>query len=176
MHDRVVSYIPQVRGLHLLPPDWKTGLRKRSASCEIIFKFLGTENPSLIPGLCWGNLFCSPVLVQGFPILKRSIPKTGLEISLAELATIIGSNQVVRWDQRIIMKGFNMLAVATLAAADIIIWHLLVSGEADERISYVDPGLGELDSENFEGISLRMLEEKRHVVGWCATATDLCGK
>ncbi|KAI8664386.1 hypothetical protein NCS55_00947100 [Fusarium keratoplasticum] len=68
-----------------------------------------------------------------------------------------------------------MLAVATLAAADIIVWHLLISSEADERISYVDPRLDELDSGNLEGISLRMLETKRHVVGWCAAATDLCG-
>lgn len=69
-----------------------------------------------------------------------------------------------------------MLAVATLAAADIIVWHLLISSEADERISYADPRLDELDSGNLEGISLRMLETKRHVVGWCAAATDLCGK
>ncbi|KAL2679085.1 hypothetical protein Neosp_009843 [[Neocosmospora] mangrovei] len=68
-----------------------------------------------------------------------------------------------------------MLAVATLAAADIIVWHLLISSKADERISYVDPRLDELDSVNLEGISLRTLEEKRHVIGWCTTATDLCG-
>ncbi|UPK92375.1 hypothetical protein LCI18_003310 [Fusarium solani-melongenae] len=171
-HGRVMSYIPRVRGIRLLPQFWE---RHRTASCEIGFEFAGTADPSLEAGLCWGNLFCGPILVKGFPILKRSIPKTGLEMSLAEISTIIGSSQVVRWDQRIIMKGFNMLAVATLAAADIIVWHLLVSGEADERISYVDPRLDELDSGNLEGISLRMLETKRHVVGWCAAATDLCG-
>jgi hypothetical protein len=69
-----------------------------------------------------------------------------------------------------------MLAVATLAAADIIVWHLLVSDEADERISYVDPRLDDLNNRNLESVSLRMLEEKRHVVGWCAAATDFCGK
>lgn len=69
-----------------------------------------------------------------------------------------------------------MLAVATLAAADIIVWHLLISNKADERISYIEPRLDELDSVNLEGISLRTLEEKRHVIGWCAAATDLCGK
>ncbi|KAH7268553.1 hypothetical protein B0J15DRAFT_523130 [Fusarium solani] len=174
-HGRVMSYIPRVRGIRLLPQNRETGTRNRIASCEIRFEFAGTADPSLEPGLCWGNLFCGPVLVKGFPILKRSIPKTGLEMSLAEISTIIGSTQVVRWDQRIIMKGFNMLAVATLAAADIIVWHLLVSDEADERISYVDPRLDDLNNRNLESVSLRMLEEKRHVVGWCAAATDFCG-
>ncbi|RSL85629.1 hypothetical protein CEP51_003243 [Fusarium floridanum] len=170
-HGRVMGYIPRLRNLRLLPP-W-TG--KTIASCDISIEFAGTEDRSLKPGLCWGKLCCGTVLVKGFPILKRSIPKTGLEMSLAEIATIIGSGQVVRWGQRIIMKGFNMLAIATLAAADIIVWHLLVSDEADERISYVDPRLDELDNGNMEGITLRMLEEKRHVVGWCAAVTDLCG-
>ncbi|RSM20212.1 hypothetical protein CDV31_001009 [Fusarium ambrosium] len=170
-HGRVVGYIPRLRSLRLLPP----GTGKTIASCDISIEFGGTEDRSLKPGLCWGKLCCGTVLVKGFPILKRSIPKTGLEMSLAEIATIIGSGQVVRWGQRIIMKGFNMLAIATLAAADIIVWHLLVSDEADERISYVDPRLDELDNGNMEGITLRMLEEKRHVVGWCAAVTDLCG-
>ncbi|RSL55142.1 hypothetical protein CEP53_007228, partial [Fusarium sp. AF-6] len=170
-HGCVMGYIPRLRNLRLLSP-W-TG--KTIASYDISIEFAGTEDQSLKPGLCWGKLCCGTVLVKGFPIPKRSIPKTGLEMSLAEISTIIGSGQVVRWGQRIIMKGFNMLAIATLAAADIIVWHLLVSDEADERISYVDPRLNELDNGNMEGITLQMLEEKRHVVGWCAAVTDLCG-
>ncbi|RSL51069.1 hypothetical protein CEP54_011613 [Fusarium duplospermum] len=155
-HGRVMGYIPRLRSLRILSP-WT---EKTTASCDIGIEFAGTEDRSLKPGLCWGKLCCSTVLVKGFPILKRSIPKTGLEMSLAEIAIII---------------GFNMLAIATLAAADIIVWHLLSSDEDDERISYVDPRLDELDNGSMEAITLRMLEEKRHIVGWCATARDLCG-
>lgn len=73
------------------------------------------------------------------------------------------------------MKGFNMLVIATLASDDIMVWHLITSSESNERISYVDSRLDELKSGNFEGISLGMLEAKRHVIGWCAAATEVCG-
>ncbi|KAM0452651.1 hypothetical protein ACHAPV_009414, partial [Trichoderma viride] len=68
-----------------------------------------------------------------------------------------------------------MLMIATLAASDLIVWHLLVSEQPDERISYTDSRLNGLDSKAAKGISLRTLEEKRHVIGWCSNVTDRCG-
>ncbi|KAH6890692.1 hypothetical protein B0T10DRAFT_439881 [Thelonectria olida] len=142
--------------------------------CSLVFDFKDVEKRNLIPGFCWDSLFCSPILVCGYPILQRSEPKTGLEMSLGNIAAIIGSHQVVQWDERVLIKGFSMLMVATLVAADIIVWHLLVSENPGERISYIDSRLDEL-VETSERISLRMLEGRRHVVGWCSEATDWCG-
>ncbi|KKP00556.1 hypothetical protein THAR02_07334 [Trichoderma harzianum] len=113
--------------------------------------------------------------LRGYPILRRTQPNTGLEMSLANMAAIIGSQQVVQWGERMIVKGFNMLMIATLVAADIIVWHLLVSEQLEERISYIDPRLDTLYGEATKEISLRMLEERRHVIGWCSKATELCG-
>lgn len=144
-------------------------------SCNLSLKLEIAETSELSPGFCWGRLFCGPVLVRGYPILRRTQPNTGLEMSLANMAAIVGSQQVVRWGERIIIKGFNMLMIATLAAADIIVWHLLVSEQPEERISYIDSRLDTLDSEAFKEISLRSLEERRHVIGWCSKVTDLCG-
>lgn len=116
------------------------------------------------------------MLVHGYPIARRSEPNTGLEMSLGNMATIVGSNQIVHWNGRVIMKGFSMLLIATLAATDIIVWHLLVSEKAGERISYIDPRLDTLGIETSKEISLRMLEPSRHVIGWCSKVTDLCGE
>ncbi|RBQ71580.1 hypothetical protein FVER14953_20679 [Fusarium verticillioides] len=68
-----------------------------------------------------------------------------------------------------------MLMVATQATADVVVWHLLVSQKPEERISYVDPRLDHIDIKSSEEISLRHIEGKRHIIGWCTKATDLCG-
>ncbi|KAF4960108.1 hypothetical protein FGADI_1126 [Fusarium gaditjirri] len=126
-------------------------------------------------GSCWKRLFSSPNFVRGYPIQRRSIPRTGLEISLRHAATIIGSYEVVQWDERLLIKGFNMLMVATHVATDAMIWHLFVAGKPEERISYVDPRLDEIVMKHPE-MSLQYVERKRHIIGWCTKATDLCGK
>lgn len=74
------------------------------------------------------------------------------------------------------MKGFSSLLVATLAAAGVIVWHLLGSPSLEERISYVDPELDKLDIRMPEAFSLRSIEGFRHIIGWCANSTDVCGK
>ncbi|KAH6968063.1 hypothetical protein DER45DRAFT_477375 [Fusarium avenaceum] len=143
-------------------------------SCKLTFDLEPAQTSNPTSGSCWGRLCCNAMLVHGYPIARRSEPNTGLEMSLGNMATIVGSNQIVHWNGRVIMKGFSMLLIATLAATDIIVWHLLVSEKAGERISYIDPRLDALGMENSMEISLRMLEPSRHVIGWCSKVTDLC--
>jgi hypothetical protein len=96
-------------------------------------------------------------------------------MSLDRMAAIVGSQQVVKWGDRIIIKGFNMLMIATMVAVDLIVWHLLVSEQPEERISYVDSRLDTLASNVSGETPLRIFEEKRHVIGWCSKVTDMCG-
>ncbi|CAJ0554667.1 Ff.00g131800.m01.CDS01 [Fusarium sp. VM40] len=126
-------------------------------------------------GGCWRQLFGLPVIVHGYPILRRSVPKSGLEISLKLVASIMGSNQVVQLDNRLLIKGFNMLMIATLVAADIMVWHLFISEKGGQRISYMDSRLDELNAMPFDEVSLHHIPGKRHIVGWCTKATDWCG-
>ncbi|KIL85182.1 hypothetical protein FAVG1_11611 [Fusarium avenaceum] len=144
-------------------------------SCNLTFDLEPAQTSNPTSGSCWGGLCCNAMLVHGYPIARRSEPNTGLEMSLGNMATIVGSNQIVHWNGRVIMKGFSMLLIATLAATDIIVWHLLVSEKAGERISYIDPRLDTLGIEPSKEISLRMLEPSRHVIGWCSKVTDFCG-
>ncbi|KAF5249308.1 hypothetical protein FANTH_5389 [Fusarium anthophilum] len=132
------------------------------------------DNPN--QGFCWERLFSSLNIIRGYPILRRSVPKSGLEVSLPYVASIVGSSEVVQWDKRLVIKGFNMLTVATQVTDDFVVWHLLVNEEVGERISYIDPRLDHIDVRFSEEMSLRHMEGKRHIVGWCTKATDLCGR
>ncbi|KAF7541960.1 hypothetical protein G7Z17_g11861 [Cylindrodendrum hubeiense] len=170
-----VACIPRVKDLQLNKQDERPQELMIAGSCSLSFNFERVETSTSMPGFCWGNLFYNPVLVHSYPILRRSQPDSGLEMSLANMATIIGSQQVVQWDERVIMKGFNILLVATLAATDIIVWHVLVGEKSDDRISYVDPRLDALYGDISQDFTLRNLETKRHVIGWCSKVTDLCG-
>lgn len=72
------------------------------------------------------------------------------------------------------MKGFGSLVVATLLTAGLVVWHLLDRGDTEKRISHVAPKIDKLDLHLHQGFDLRSLEGSRHVVGSCASATDMC--
>ncbi|KAI1021931.1 hypothetical protein LB504_007514 [Fusarium proliferatum] len=144
-------------------------------NCSFYFTIGSETAHNLTQGSCWEQLFGSLNIVRGYPILRRSVPKSGLELSLRYAASIVGSSEVVQWDKRLVIKGFNMLMVATKVTVDVVVWHLLVSEKPEERISYVDPRLDHIDIRYSEEMSLRHIEGKRHIVGWCTKATGLCG-
>ncbi|KAH6976285.1 hypothetical protein BKA56DRAFT_488826 [Ilyonectria sp. MPI-CAGE-AT-0026] len=174
----VVTCTPRVKDLQITTKETADPVAAITGSCRIVFDFKQvTENddPTERNGLCWVPLFMRPILVSGYPILRRSEKNTGIEMSLRFMACLVRSREVVQWEERIIIKGFSSLLVATLATAGTVVWHLLVSGSLEERISYVDPELDNLDIRMPEGFSLRDLEGSRHFVGWCANATDMCG-
>lgn len=74
------------------------------------------------------------------------------------------------------MKGFGSLVIATLVTSSVVVWHLFVSSEPGERISYFDNRHDALKIIETSAPSLRMLENARHIVGWCPNAEDFCGK
>ncbi|KAF4443145.1 hypothetical protein F53441_11544 [Fusarium austroafricanum] len=172
-----VSSSPSIHRLDIGVDNNKRGQKGNLARGECVLGFSQDLEPAYNPnpGFCWERLFCSPNIVRGYPILRRSVPNSGLEVSLGHAATIVGSSEVVQWDEKLLIKGFNMLMVATLLAADVMVWHLLISGEPEQRISYVDPRLDELGIRNSGGASLEHVEGKRHIIGWCSKAKDLCG-
>jgi hypothetical protein len=126
-------------------------------------------------GFCWTSLFSNAVLVGGYPILRRSQPKTGLEMSLSVMGYLVRSYQVVRCEEKIFMKGFSSLLIATLATSSAVLWHLFISKQQGERISYFDTRIDNLELPSFEENTLRDLERTRHIVGWCSDVEDLCG-
>jgi hypothetical protein len=168
---------PSILGLAVHSPSQK-GKRVGNikASCTFRVSWSQPTMKNVPVGVCWKQLLHLPVLVRGYPILRRSVPKSGLEISLEFAATIMGSNQVVQLDDRLLIKGFNMLMIVTLVAADIMVWHLFVSEKDGQRISYMDLRLDEINASTSDVVSLHQIAGKRHIVGWCAKATDWCGQ
>lgn len=127
-------------------------------------------------GTCWRPLFWNPSIVQGYPIFTRPERCFGLEVALDTLAFILGTNQVVQLNQRIMIKGFNFLAVALQETAGVVRWHLLHSRDSSQRIAYDDPRIEKLFFELPQGLTLKQLETKRHIIGWCSEARDVCGR
>jgi hypothetical protein len=44
---------------------------------------------SLVKGTCWTKLFTNPVIVSGYPILRKSTPAAGLEASLGIMTSLL---------------------------------------------------------------------------------------
>lgn len=75
-----------------------------SCRIETIFK---QHEPSSTDsdGRCWESLFRSNVLASGFPISARTLPNTGIELSMGVLAQLLHTRQAVQFGSRIILKG-----------------------------------------------------------------------
>jgi hypothetical protein len=150
-----------------------------SLSCEIRVRSWierGSTKSEKRYGTCWRPLFRNPSLVQGFPIFARPDRCLGLEIALDTLVFILGTDQVVQLNQRILIKGFNFLAVALQENAGVVRWHLLHSRDSFQRIAYDDPQMEELYFNLPQGLTLKQLGTKRHIIGWCSEARDVCGR
>lgn len=134
------------------------------------------ETPRQLNGSCWVQLFPNAVMVHGYPILRQTDTKTGLQTSLGVMSSLVRSTQIVRYEDRIVMKGFGSLMIATSQESETVVWHALLSSTPGERISYFDTQIDALRNSFQHVPSLRILETARHIVGWCSHATDFCGK
>jgi hypothetical protein len=135
---------------------------KMGTLCKIRFSFQERgKYPEPSNGQCWHNLFRNPVVVEGFPIPRRSKIETGLEIPLHIMAGLAESQRVNTFDGKVFIKGFSTMLVLVKKCTDLIIWHLLYNKDGN-RISYLDstvsPG---------EDASVSDVEKTRHVLGWC---------
>lgn len=95
-------------------------------------------------------------------------------MSLPMMVELIRSRQLTRVGGRVILKGFCSLLVATAVAGDTVMWHL-VYNPTGERISYCDPRLENIGSIVLEGFTLRDLEARRHILGWCSSIRECSG-
>lgn len=125
-------------------------------------------------GQCWQKLFLNPVLVRGYPINRRPNGVKGLELSLDVMATLLHASRVTRFDATPFIKGFSALAVLTQKEKDVILWHLVVNEDRDERISYNDSRVPR--SRDDEHIEDTVLQNSRHILGWCSHVESLTGK
>ncbi|KAH7160482.1 hypothetical protein B0J13DRAFT_128129 [Dactylonectria estremocensis] len=145
------------------------------ASVRINFSMKPVDSPnSTSTGFCWVNMFRNPVLVTGYPTAQRTDPNTGVELSLSAMVELVLSRQFVSLDGNIFLKSFCSLLVATAVTVDVVLWHFLFN-PTGERISYCDARLEDLSNETCQGLTLRDIEARRHVVGWCFNVKEYSG-
>ncbi|KAM7224236.1 hypothetical protein V8F06_000017 [Rhypophila decipiens] len=116
-------------------------------------------------------MFRNPVVVTGFPILRRQRVDTGLEIPLHMAACLTDASRLHDFHGKFFLKGFSAMLVATEVIGDLVLWHLYYDA-AGERISYID-----VDKDLCTGdIGVNLLRSCRHVVGWCSDALYMFGR
>lgn len=171
----VATCIPRLSSIHIRQGN-TTSKSAIFASCRMSFFTKGVvEVNSVSRGFCWASLFRNPVLVAGYPIAHRADPETGIEISPSAMAELVQSRQFVSLGGKIILKGFCSLLVATSVAVDVVLWHFIFDPTGN-RISYYDSRLEDLEYETLDGLALRDLEARRHVLGWCCDVKEYSGK
>ena len=146
-------------------------------SLEMDFSFtrsrLGATNES---NQCWNRLFVNPVMVQGFPLPRRPNTTAGLEISLDILAALVQAQGVTQYNASILIKGFSAVAVPTDVQEEVILWHLIVNDDANDRISYNDDRIHACLSQQSKDLQVASLNNFRHILGWCAPVESYLGK
>jgi hypothetical protein len=127
---------------------------------------LGDET---LEGQCWHNLFRNPVLVPGFPILRRSHHQHGLEMPLNMMAGLVGAVRAHIFNSAVVIKGFSTMMVPTYQADGLLVWHVFFNPDGS-HISYLGHDLMPV-----QGVGLSHLQTLRHVVGWCSRAISCAG-
>jgi hypothetical protein len=163
-------FISDIRIDNAPPPAFGTSsacevLCKIGFTVEQVVKHLETSN-----GQCWHNMFRNPVVVRGYPILRKYEPDVGLEIPLNMMAGLARTQRANIFNGKLFIKGFSTMLVPTKRSGDLLIWHLLYNKEGN-RISYLDNIIP-----HAENVSFSDLETARHVVGWCSEVQNYAGR
>ncbi|OAP62831.1 hypothetical protein AYL99_02058 [Fonsecaea erecta] len=154
--DGVAGCAPYIKNLRVN----QTLSQTRTFLCEIDFQMHRLDDHRS-NGQCWHDLFRKPVIVEGYPIPRRSQSGTGLEIPLDVMAGLADTQLVDMFDNKLFIKGFSTLLIPTRLSEGLLTWHLLYKD--GDRISYLDS-----DIAHAEGLQLSDLENVRHVLGWCS--------
>lgn len=145
--------------------DFNHGLEKaETKTLRINFSLEGEhpETDQYIEGKCWCRLFRNPVLVRGFPIMRRTLHESGLELPLNMIAQLMGVSRAHVFNDVIFIKGYSTMLVPSRQEDDLIVWHVFAKADGS-RISYLENSLPPI-----QGFSIHQLQTARHIVGWCS--------
>lgn len=155
----------------IAPPKQKSSEPKKAEAIvhfEITLEYKKCDASSHA-GTCWQYLFKRCVIVQGFPIRRRSRPELGLELSLELMVKLMGTKYLYQFSEHLFFKQFSMMLAPSSQVDELLIWHLCKSRNGD-RISYLDHGMTDLCKIGYDG-----LLKARHIVGWCSNIKHFAG-
>lgn len=116
-------------------------------------------------------MFRNPLLVKGFPILRRPQPQldTGLEMPLTMMSALANTRRIDEFNGEIFIKGFSTMLIPTDYSEGLIIWHWQYRTDGG-HISYFDTCVPHVSVKASE------IEQSRNIVGWCSQADLFAGK
>lgn len=118
---------------------------------------------------CWFNMFRNPVLVRGFPILKRSVPDSGIEMPINMITSLLQKCRLETFDRVTYLKGFSSMLSATQVCDGQIMWHHEFKADGS-YIRYPACGSGTPEVLNATDIA-----RSRNIIGWSPDAQNLTG-
>lgn len=141
--------------------------------CDIGISYIGEAPPTLAAGNgdCWHTMFRNPIMVWGYPILRREQldSGTGLEIPLDILMALADAKYISEFNDKIYVKGYSAMLIPTRQVDNLVLWHLLYN-EDGSRISYTDCRIAALDHIHPTGV-----KQARHILGWVSHARNNTG-
>ena len=121
-------------------------------------------------GSCWHEMFNNPVVVSGFPILRRAKIDTRLEISLGIISAVLRTQRITMIDNRIYIKAFSAMLVPTEQVGDTVLWHYIYNASGN-YLEYSQESV-----QHATGIRPEALAKYRCIVGYCSKARLNAGK
>ncbi|KAL7918478.1 hypothetical protein ACQKWADRAFT_316483 [Trichoderma austrokoningii] len=157
-------------GIALISPSIDIIRHNPNVECRITYTFETGEDSPSDNGQCWHNMFRNPVLVTGFPVLRRPKLNTGLEIPLNMMAALANSRRIDEFHGSIFIKGFSTMLIPTdfVEGEGVITWHLQYRTDGG-HVSYYDACVPHVS------VSASDVEQSRNIVGWCSQADLLAG-
>jgi hypothetical protein len=117
---------------------------------------------------CWRHLFRNPVIVQGFPILTRSLEEKGLEIPLNMMARLGEASRATNFGDGIVIKEFSTMFCPTKRIKDSILWHYLFERDGS-RISYLSADSRCPSRARIQSVDAACLQASRNFLGWASS-------
>jgi hypothetical protein len=125
-------------------------------------------------GTCWKDLFGELILVAGFPIPRRIVPDTGIEITLPLMAALANSQKLAVFSGKPLIKGFSTALIPTQHCNGFIYWHI-VSNEDGDYLGFNDYQVKIILDQYPSGLAMHDLEYARHILGWCSQVKNKTG-
>ncbi|KAI9662246.1 MAG: hypothetical protein M1821_008412 [Bathelium mastoideum] len=160
------------------PPGPSTDRAEVVGNCMIKFRFQTVSKSDLggLSGSCWLDLFRNPVLVEGYPIPRRSRVGSGLETNIDIMASLSNAKYLVDFGRRTFLKGFSRMLVVTKIIGSTVFWHLFYNQDG-AYISYEDARVPRLqENDATQTLEMMKLATSRHILGWCEKVSCDAGK
>lgn len=158
----VVACTPSVKDIEIEIVENETQPAAIRGSCSIVVDLQkGTDHRPQEEGFWWDSFFNSPILVSGYPILKRPKAIDGLEASFPTIAFLRQLNWSTKEKgDKTVISTYSKVLVPTLATSEVIVWCLLAAPPGINRLSLDDPRIDMLRIRT----SKEFLHGKRHII------------